>query len=374
MLAHKGRKVSTAQQFIKVQKVVKSKLKTLKQAGKGNLPNKASPLSEDEIEKLWTCGQLGMDNPRSIINTLWWFNTLHFGMRSVTPPRQMCWCDVQLNTDCTGQRFLTFNERATKTRTGANVKRDAHENAMAFANTENPGRCPMELYLKYASMRPESARSPDSPFYLACNTRPGGPKEGEMWFKNQPMGINTIGTIMKNMAAAAQLGDSIRISNHTARKTMIQKLSDSNIEPTKIMQISGHRNVQSINNYATMSHSQHRNICNILNSTRAQSSTSTISQPVEKPHASRESHDQPASFPNRPTQLSAVQFHAPVYEGVFNFIINWDKKTKELGLKRLTVFFSVYLLTAFNFLFRTLSSLNHDRTAAAGLSFVYIGD
>ena len=43
------------------------------------------------------------------------------------------------------------------------------------------------------------------------------------------------------------------ITNHSARKRMIQKLNDTDIPPTHIMQISGHGNVQSINNYSNVS-------------------------------------------------------------------------------------------------------------------------
>ena len=45
---------------------------------------------------------------------------------------------------------------------------------------------------------------------------------------------------------------------------MIQKLNDEGVPPTHIMQISGHKNVQSLNNYSTLSERQQKNISNIL--------------------------------------------------------------------------------------------------------------
>jgi len=45
---------------------------------------------------------------------------------------------------------------------------------------------------------------------------------------------------------------------------MIQKLNDEGVPPTHIMQISGHNNVQSLNNYSTLSERQQQNISNIL--------------------------------------------------------------------------------------------------------------
>ena len=92
----------------RVQDVLNSKLKTLKKSGKGNLPNKTDPFGDDDVEKLWSSGQLGTQTPKSILNSLWWNNTLHFGMRSVAPHRATCWGDVQLKTDANGRRYLEY--------------------------------------------------------------------------------------------------------------------------------------------------------------------------------------------------------------------------------------------------------------------------
>jgi hypothetical protein len=45
------------------------------------------------------------------------------------------------------------------------------------------------------------------------------------------------------------------------------KLRENNVEGTDIMQISGHDNVASINNYLTMSDERHKKISNILSNT-----------------------------------------------------------------------------------------------------------
>ena len=65
------------------------------------------------------------------------------------------------------------------------------------------------------------------------------------------------------MAEKAGL-DAKNLTNHSGRKRMIQKLNDEGVPPTHIMQISGHKNVQSLNNYSTLSERQQKNISNIL--------------------------------------------------------------------------------------------------------------
>ena len=71
---------------------------------------------------------------------------------------------------------------------------------------------------------------------------------------------------MKTMASKANLNNE-RLTNHGARKHMIQKINDNEISPTRIIQLSGHRNVQSITNYSSLNLSQQKNITGILSGT-----------------------------------------------------------------------------------------------------------
>ena len=73
---------------------------------------------------------------------------------------------------------------------------------------------------------------------------------------------------MKRMASAAGFSQAKRLTNHSAIKHLVQKLSDDNIPANQIMQITGHRNIQSVNNYSHISESQHKNISGILTNTQ----------------------------------------------------------------------------------------------------------
>jgi hypothetical protein len=55
-----------------------------------------------------------------------------------------------------------------------------------------------------------------------------------------------------------------KLSNHSARKYLVQKLNDNNVQANHIMQISGHKNISSINNYSHINEIQHREISKIL--------------------------------------------------------------------------------------------------------------
>ena len=66
---------------------------------------------------------------------------------------------------------------------------------------------------------------------------------------------------MKNMAKQAYLPG--RKTNHSAQKSTCTKLHVG-LHPTTIQQLTGHRNVQSINNYAVASNEMQKKMSNIL--------------------------------------------------------------------------------------------------------------
>ena len=64
------------------------------------------------------------------------------------------------------------------------------------------------------------------------------------------------------MASAANISG--KKTNHSARKTSIQTLLHADIPPTEVMQISGHKNIQSLNAYSEVSENQHQSMSHIL--------------------------------------------------------------------------------------------------------------
>jgi hypothetical protein len=103
-------------EFSEVQDILKKKQTQLKSTGKGNKPNSADPLTDEEIEQLYREGVLGNGTPRSILNTVWLNNCIIFGMRPGKEQRDHCWGDLELKVDAEGVRYVQFStERQTKT-------------------------------------------------------------------------------------------------------------------------------------------------------------------------------------------------------------------------------------------------------------------
>ena len=229
-----------------------SKQKDLKRKGKGNKPNASVAISEDDIQVLYEKKLLGTERPEALLNTLWLNNTTQFGLRGCKEHR--CWGDVKLKKTSTGVEFLEYGERQTKTRLGDDTN-DVRPIAPKMFSLPNSDRCPVLTYKVFAEKRPTQMNFDKAPFYLAVNNIKTDSLDKKPWFKQSPVGVNKLNSIMKVMSEKAELNKP-RLKNHSGRKTMMQTLVNEEIPPTDIIQLSGHRNLQSVNNYATVSEKQ----------------------------------------------------------------------------------------------------------------------
>ena len=52
-------------------------------------------------------------------------------------------------------------------------------------------------------------------------------------------------------------------TNHSGRKTLVQKLQDNDVLPNQIVQVTGHKNLQSVDYYSSLRERQMENISKI---------------------------------------------------------------------------------------------------------------
>ena len=121
--------------------------------------------------------------------------------------------------------------------------------------------------------------APDKPFYLGVNRR-AKPENENPWFICAPMGKNTLGDLAKKMSEKAGLSG--RFTNHSGRKTAVTKLVNENVPVNQIMQLTGHRNVKSINDYSTASLKKQQEMSTILSKiTKPQPGLDSTLQSIE---------------------------------------------------------------------------------------------
>ena len=98
-------------------------------------------------------------------------------------------------------------------------------------------RCPVALFKQFVERRPLDMRW-SGPFYLGIKTNRR--LNDNIWFKTQPLGVNTISNMMKKLVAGTSLEESHKkFTNHSARKTTVSKLKKANVEHSDI--VKGHR-------------------------------------------------------------------------------------------------------------------------------------
>ena len=86
---------------------------------------------------------------------------------------------------------------------------------------------------------------------------------GEVWFCNSPLGINTLGYLLKTMSKAA--GIITHLTNYCIQATSMTVLSDYNMEARHIKAVTGHKSDSSIQSYSMrVSFQRKENMSNIL--------------------------------------------------------------------------------------------------------------
>lgn len=232
--------------------VLEGKAKYLRQdLGMGKKPNKSHSLDVEEERLLWESGQLGIRSARSLTNTVWYLLTQHFGLRGRQEHHKMNVEDFSFRSDDNGNRYVTFAEGVTKTRGGGLRKKERLVIPKMFETQDD--RCPVTIFEYFLAKRPECFRT-SGPVYLAIIDNP----KDDIWFKITRLGVNSIDNIMRNMVKKAALPTEKKLTNHSARKTVVKKLRKSGASRSDIIEITGHSNERGLDPYDSGDEAQQR--------------------------------------------------------------------------------------------------------------------
>ena len=238
---------------------LKGKAAELREKGKGSRPNASKPLTKPDEDELWKGGKLGTNDPETLIHTVWHLLTQYLGFRGRQEHKIAEIQDFQFSFDENNVEFVEYNDcKPTKTRPGALRANRRSQRPRMYANGTE--RCPVRIFKNYISHRPEQLRD-KGPLYLSTIINP----KGDVWYKNQKMGVNRIGDIMKRIVAGTKVEGTKKLTNHSARKTLVKKLDDASVPRDKIIAVTGHRNEKSLDDYVdSMNHKQSRELSDII--------------------------------------------------------------------------------------------------------------
>ena len=163
----------------------------MKRKGLGNKPNAAQPLEEDEIEKIWSTGALGLQNPRSLLHLVWWNNVTHLGMRAFKEQY-----DCLIKDFTVTNQYVEYKERQTKNRQGdeGSSRKSARKYNNKIWKTDGGERDQYRAFIEYVARRPEGETVPGN-FFLT----PLDKSTSNIWYKAVPVGRNTLAKMMQKI-------------------------------------------------------------------------------------------------------------------------------------------------------------------------------
>ena len=138
--------------------------------------------------------------------------------------------------------------------------------------------------------------------------------------------------MVKNMMAASQLHSDKKLVNHSTRKHLVQKLVDHNIPPNEIVQITGHKNINSLNNYSAISDKRQQHISAVLSGGTGDPCRTAVipsSQTITVDEITASSTVQPS------TSAAALPFFYQCQVGTVNVFTSSDQKSEECEQKQI---------------------------------------
>ncbi len=131
-----------------------------------------------EEEHLWEAKQLGAHSPQVLLNTLVYFNTKFFMLKTPEQHQRLAFSNVVknwkkselqfsnrfLSLDMQKINYLRYNPPSNSNTRRSNPHQKVYE---ALENLENPLRCPVKLYEFYLSKCPENVKTKNLPYYLS---------------------------------------------------------------------------------------------------------------------------------------------------------------------------------------------------------------
>ena len=244
--------------FASFRRTLDAEMKRLRSIGIGCDPKQPEPISLQEEELLWSEGLLGDHSPQVLVDTMLFLAGKNFALRSGEEHRQLCFSSVQMVQKPGVLPYLLYTERVSKNHQGGLKHRKVKpKQVVHHANVTQPERCFIELFKKYRSHRPECVRG--DAFYLC----PLVNAKGNIWYKNAPIGVNTLASTIKRLCTKAGI-DGYK-TNHSLRVSTATRLYVHGIDEQLIMERTGHRSIDGVRAYKRSSVAQQEVLSRVLN-------------------------------------------------------------------------------------------------------------
>ncbi|XP_036311300.1 zinc finger MYM-type protein 2 isoform X10 [Pipistrellus kuhlii] len=176
-----------------------------------------SIFSRVEEDYLWRIKQLGSHSPVALLNTLFYFNTKYFGLKTVEQHLRLSFGTVfrhwkknpltMENKACLRYQVssLCGTDNEDKITTGKRKHEDDEPVFEQIENTVNPSRCPVKMFECYLSKSPQNLNQRMDVFYLQpeCSSSTDSP----VWYTSTSLDRNTLENMLVRVLLVKDIYD-----------------------------------------------------------------------------------------------------------------------------------------------------------------------
>lgn len=232
---------------------------------------RADPITDEDEDRLWESGVIGMNSARALSYGAFFYNCKIFGFRGGDEHRDLHTDQFRL-TEENGQKVLTFYGRNSKNVQGGLKQRRVEPKIIRQHEDPTNDRCVVRLFETYLR------HIPQGDFYLRpLPSKPNQP----ILFSSQKIGVNNLGKYMKTMFLDAGIDlENRNIRNHSGKVTLCTRLYDKQFDEQAIMARSGHRSI-AVRDYKRPSEELKRSVSAALQPRPSRQAVATPPPPQE---------------------------------------------------------------------------------------------
>lgn len=229
-----------------------AEMKSVHATGLTNEKEEKEAVTEEEEKQMWKLQLLGDQTANALLNCVYFYSGKLFGLRA-QEHRKLSLDDIRI---IDGNTTIAYYEKTSKTFHGgiADMKKNARTVKHICHGIENEGHkpCLVQIYKLYFSL--VSKLKSKNAFYFQAF-------DNKLAFKNCPVGIHSLNSILPNLCTAI---GAKRKTSHSLRVTCVTKLFTGKVEEKLIRGRSGHVS-NSLLTYEKSSKEQELKVSNILN-------------------------------------------------------------------------------------------------------------
>lgn len=229
----------------------------LRAKGIGVEKKRAQPLSEEDIETLWSSKVIGVDSPQALLNAVFLLNGKNFALRN----SEHYSLKVSQLTRVHDPDGYIYNENGSKNRSGGLQDfRIPNKSVPIYACPEFEEHCHVYILDFYLSKLPVEALLNDT-FYM--RPLPAIPPAAYLpWFTKQRIGKNAIAGLMTKMCKDAGIVGPR--TSHSLRVTAATSLYEKQVPEKLIQERTGHRSLGALRIYERTSVHQQEAVSRLL--------------------------------------------------------------------------------------------------------------